>query len=69
METRKALWEDTMGGADLPRDGEGVPDEEAFQLRPSGLPWGRGGGGEAVCLRDPEAGMSVSSSRALRRPV
>lgn len=59
----------TMGGADLPRDGEGVPHEEACQLRPSGLPWGKGGGGEAVCLRDPEAAMSVSTSRALRRPV
>ena len=25
METRKALWEGTVGGADLSRDAEGVP--------------------------------------------
>ena len=69
METRKALWEDTVGGADLSRDGEGVPDEEAFQLRPRGLEWGKCGGGKVMCLRDPESGMSSSSSRTLRRPV
>lgn len=57
-----------VGGADLSREGEGVPKEEAFQLRPRGLEWGKCGGGKVMCLRDPESGMSSSSSRTPRRP-
>ena len=53
-----------VGGADLSREGE-----EAFQLRPRGLEWGKCGGGTVMCLRDPESRMSNSSSRTLRRPV
>lgn len=48
METRKALWEGIVGGADLSREGEGVPDEEAFQPIPRGLEWGKDEGGKGI---------------------
>lgn len=42
---------------------EVVLDEETFELRPSGLWWGKGG--EAFCLsRDPKVGMSISCEKA-----